>query len=199
MFDTTSEIVFKDRLVAGGQEVIMRWPSDVEWGERARRTKILLKTLGRGIRESKVESGDTALKLFDRIKLNGAPTLTLGEATLIVEVLGKCSVTDVQLNGAEASVTLQVMGGAVTHHLKLPTADHVMSLKTAIVTHELPYGVQDIRIPLEPGARMYEACNGRSDDYNNQIPALHKDAALRAVTDYLERETSAANDAEGLF
>ena len=194
MFDSTAEIAITARTATGKQLIEMRWPSDDDWCDRAKRRKILIKNLGRGISETTVESGDADLRLFEKVKLNGAPALTEGEATRVVEAISQCDVTGVQLEGEEAVVELQVMGGAVHHRLNLPTADQVIKLRKAVRILGMPYNTQEMRIPLEPGVQLWDACAGKSEDYKGPVPAPHKDTAVRAVIEYLDRETGAAND-----
>lgn len=195
MFDTSAEIAITARTASGKQLIEVRWPSDEEWCERAKRRKILIKRLGRGTSETSIESGDADLRIFDKIKLNGAPALTPGEATRVMEAISQCDVTGVQLEGEEAIVELQVTGGTVYHRLKLPSADQVMTLRKSVRILDLPYNTQEMRIHLEPGSRLWDACGGHSEDYvNGIVPAPHKDTALRAVVEYLDRETSAGTD-----
>jgi len=194
MFDTTAEIMITARTGAGKQELLVRWPTDEEWSERARRRKILITRLGRGISETSIDSGDSDLRVFEKIKQNGAPPLTPGEATRVFEVLAQCDVTDCRLEGDEALVELQVMGGMVSHRLRLPSADQVLALRRTVRVLDLPYNKQELRIPLEPGAKLWDACGGQSADYTGPIPAIHKDTAIRAVIDYLDREVSATNE-----
>jgi hypothetical protein len=195
MFDTTVEIAIRARTSAGKQEILVRWPSDQEWYERARRRKIVISRLGRGISETSIDPGDSDLLLFEKIKQNGAPALTAGEAGRVLDVIAQCDITDCRLEGDEAVVSLQIMGGQpVTHRLQLPSADQVLALRRTVRVLDLPYNKQELRIPLEPGARLWDACHGSSQDYQGAVPALHKDTAVRAVIDYLDREASATNE-----
>lgn len=198
MFDSTAEIVVPARTGQGKQEIVMRWPTDEEWCERARRRKILISRLGRGVSETTIEPGDSDLRIFDKVKLNGAPPLTQGEATRVIETLAQCEATDCRLEGDEAVVELQVMGGSVKHRLRQPSADQVLALRRSVRVFDLPYNKQELRIPLDVGARLWDECGGRSEDYSGPVPALHKDRAVREVIDCIDREMSAAND-EGHF
>jgi hypothetical protein len=195
MFDSTAEIGIAWRFGTEKSNIVIRWPTDAEWAERFRRRKILIKRLGRGVNESSIESGEADLKLYDQIKLNGAPPLTVQEASFLIDRLTTCEVLGVEVEGEEATVTMNVLAGRVCHRMKLPTVDQVMTLRRqAVRMFDLPYNVQEIRIILEPGARLWDACSGQGWDYTGGIPALHKDTAIRAVIDFMDREIAGSND-----
>jgi hypothetical protein len=143
-----------------------------------------------------VESGPGDLKLYDKIKLDGAAPLTAGEATYIIDLLGQCDVLNVELEGGDqAVVTMRVFNGTVTHRLRLPTIDEVLTMrKEAAKMLDLPYDMQDMRIAILPAAKLWDICGGTSEDYAGAIPAIHKDAAFRATVQFTEREVSSPHD-----
>ena len=194
MFDSTSEIAFPFRTAQGKVEIVMRWPSDEEWYEQVRRRKVLVTDLGRGRSEMRVDFGDGYLWLFEKIKQNGAPVLTQSEAKKVFEIVGKCDVASVAIEGDEAIVDMQVLGGIVRHRLRLPTVDQVDTLNLATRVIDLPYGKKEYRMRLESAARLWDEIGGRSTDYVGPVPAPHKDAAVRAVVAHINNELSASND-----
>src|SRR5881394_228999 len=123
MFDSTAEYVLPARSGQQRVEVTLRWPTDEEWAERHRTRKILVRNMGRGISETEIDSGDADLKLYRAARVNGAPDLTVGEATFVIRHLERAEVTGVTLDGAEAEVAINVAGGLVHHRLQMPTAD----------------------------------------------------------------------------
>jgi len=201
MFDTQSEIHITARIASGKTELAMRFPSDNEWSERARLRKIVIKRGGRGMSESRSEpNSDYDLKIYEAAKLNGAPALTPAEATRILDLLGTCEILGVELGSDDATVTLRVLGGEVHHTLNQPTAEQVLDFrKKAAKSREMPYNMAEVRILLEPGAKLWDACHGASEDYPNGVPALHKDAAARAVIDALDRELQSEVDETDSF
>lgn len=196
MFDTNAEIHMTARTATGKTQLAIRWPADDEWGERARMRKILIKRSGRGASETSIEPNtDADLKLYDAIKLNGAPQLTGAEASRVLDAIALCDVRNVTLYAEDATVELGVPGGEVEHRLKLPSAEQVLALrKKASKVRDLPYNTQELRILLEPGAKLYDACQGDSEDYPSGVPSLHKDTAVRAVIDALDRELAQGVD-----
>lgn len=195
MFDSTAEIALQARSGKTKTEIVMRWPTDEEWAERHRTRKIVIRNIGRGISETDIDSTEADLKLYQAAKLNGAPDLTPAEASFVVRVLERCEVTEVVLDGEEATVTMQVPGGPVVHQVQLPTADQVIKMqRSASRLFSAPHNTSQMRMYLEPTAKLWDECHGRSESYKGVIPALHKDAAIRAVVEQINIDMSASDD-----
>lgn len=196
MFDANAEIELAMRLAGGQQSVLVRWPTDAEWSARAAKRKIIIHRLGRGSSETiPPEPGDADLALYQQIALNGAPTVTRAEAYQIAEVLCAATATGVTVDGDFATVKLTVLTGEVTHVLKIPTADQVISFRrSAFRMLDLPFGTQELRLKPEAGAQLWDTCGGKSDDYAGAVPMIHKDAAARAVVEYLDRHLGPQQD-----
>jgi len=189
VFDATKEYELGMRVEAKGP-VVVRWPSDQEWTARARGRKILQRRLGRGVTEMvQPEPSDVDLAFYDKIKLNGGTSLTKAEAALVGDTLAACAVTNVELEGDTATVTATVLTGQVKLRLAIPTAAQTVTFRRAAYRLlELPFNTQEIRMNPDAGARLFDECKGGSDDYTGGvIPGIHKDAAVRAVIEQLER------------
>jgi hypothetical protein len=198
-FDSKAEIAIPARLASTGgaeQEVLLRYPTDEEWSARSRSRKIIIRRLGRGMSETvPPEPGEADVKLYKTIALNGAPDMTPAEASKVLEALSVADVYDVSIDGGEAAVEMSVMTGRAIHHMKIPTADQVLSFRrSAFRLIDLPFNQQELRTTADAGARLYDQCGGRSEDYANGIPALHKDAAIRAVIEHIDRALGPRSD-----
>jgi hypothetical protein len=195
MFDTTAEIELAMRLESGAKSVLVRWPTDEEWAERSRKRKIIIQRLGRGVTETKPpEPGDADLALYGKIALNGTPPLTKGEAFQVAETLSACTVTNVEIEGDDATVDLTVLTGPVKHRLKVPTADQVVAFRrSGFRILDQPFNRQEITLFLDPGGKLWDACGGKSEDYQGPVPIIHKDTAIRAVIDFIERNLGPQN------
>jgi hypothetical protein len=197
MFDAKAEIEIAMHLQSGGKSVVVRWPSDEEWAARASKRKILFRRLGRGMSETVTpEPGEADVALYEKIALNGTPTLTKGEAYQVAEALAVASATGVTVEGDRATVTLTVLTGQVSHNLGIPNADQVITFRRgAFRMFDLPFNTQELRLKADAGAKLWDACGGKSDDYaGGTIPAIHKDAAARAVVEYLDRNLGPQQD-----
>jgi hypothetical protein len=188
-FDAGAEIELGLRLESGDRSVVVRFPTDAELAERQRRRPVLIRNQGRGVTEQvPAEPGEPDLALFSKIALNGKPSVTKEEAYQIAEILTSISVLGVEVEGDRAAVTMHVMTGlTVRHSLDVPTAGRVVIFRRAAFKMSTqPYGVQQIRLNAEAGARLWDECHGRTEDYAGAVPAIHKDAAARAVVEFID-------------
>jgi hypothetical protein len=61
--------------------------------------------------------------------------------------------------------------------------------RASLHSTSLPYGAIEFSNSMMPGATLYDLSGGHSGDYADGIvPAPHKDVAVRAVIDYVQRE-----------
>jgi hypothetical protein len=197
-FDAAAEIELGLRLESGDRSVVVRFPTDAELAERQRRRPVLIRNQGRGVSEQvPAEPGEPDLALFDKIALNGRPSVTKEEAFQIAEILTSTTVLGVEVDGDRALVTMHVMTGlTVRHSLDVPTAGRVVLFRRgAFKMLSQPYGVQQIRVNAEAGARLWDDCHGSSQDYaGGAIPAIHKDAAVRAVVEFIDHHLGPRKD-----
>lgn len=197
VFDEKAEFVMPAPARVGGT-VVMRWPTDEEWGIRSRARKFLTRRLGRGKSEMVTpRPGEADRKLFEAIALNGTPSLTPAEASMILEGLGICLVTNVEVEGNEATVTMSVFSGEVKHTFRVPTADEILEYKqAAFKALDLSYGQVQTTFNPDAGARVWDACNGKSgpEYYKASIPGPHKAEAIRVVVEHVEHHMGPATD-----
>ena len=175
--------------------MVLRWPSDQEWSDRKRAAKFVTTQLGRGRSETEqVPSPETDLRIVDACKLNGSPKLEADEATRLLDILGRCEVRDVSIEGPTAAVTLAVPGGEVKHTLRVPSARQARLMREAATKlRQLPHNRIEVRTSLDPPARLWEECGGKSEGYKDGlVPAPHKDVAVRAVIEELDNELASA-------
>lgn len=197
MFDTTSTITLGLRIASLGKtDITVRWPTDEEWASHRKRSRMLMRQLGRGASEMETETGTADLKLYEVIKLNGAPPLSEGEATTIIKAIGKCEVTKATLGADEAEVELQILTGRVKHVVRIPTMDEVRKLQKSTRYINLQYNNQQVQTNLEAAAALWDACHGKAEGYAGPVPGLHKDIAIRQVISEIEHETTANYDEE---
>lgn len=199
MFDTKTEIELEARLAstAGAAQVInLRWPTDQEWSVRQRARRIVIHHLGRGRREITPPPPSPAdLELFRKISLNGTPEATPAEAQKILDILATAEVTAVTVDGTVATVTLNTLAGETTHRLQIPMTDQVLTWRrSASKVMDLPYNQQEVRATPDAGARLYDECGGQSSDYEGPIPAVHKDAVVRNVVEYIDNTLGPKKD-----
>ena len=198
MFDTKAEFELQMRLSSGAKSVLVRWPTDAEWQARNHYSRRMrTKRLGRGATQTMPpEPTEADVKLYQKIALNGTPTVTENEAFQINETLAACLAIGVEVEGEEATVELSTtLGGNVKHTLRIPTADQVVTARAAgLRIIDRSFGQMEIRIQTEPGVRLWDACAGKSADYTGEVPAIHKDVAARALMEYLDQTLASKGD-----
>jgi hypothetical protein len=202
MFNTTKSVNLTARDDKGNRTKIdVRWPNDQEWEERTFSKKAIVTRLGRGkVTTEFVNNLAVDQKLYNAIKLNGAVALEPAEASRIVEALAMCEIRGAELDAQTATVTLGVPGQEVTHTFeRILTAAEALTLRKSGKQVELPFNRAEGRVGVMAGAKLWDACGGSSDDYEGDVPALHKDAAIRAVMQAVDSELASGFDETDSF
>ncbi|MBE0657543.1 MAG: hypothetical protein IH602_07620, partial [Bryobacteraceae bacterium] len=84
-------------------------------------------------------------------------------------------------------VTLRVLGGTVTHSLRMPSAMAVFEYRRGFArVLDLPYNRQELIINLAPAGALYKRLAQAADGYAGQVPIIHQAVALKAAIDALD-------------
>jgi hypothetical protein len=201
MFDRSQEIELHVRPASAGlvlTPVVVRYPTDDEWAKLLSARRIKVRHMSRGITETLAPPPCEAdSRLYEAIAINGAPKMTMAEAKQAIDALNVSQITDVRIEGTEAEVDMYILSGEVHHRMKVPTADQAEELeRSGYRSYTLPYSQNEIRLNVGVGARLYDECGGKSDGYQGSVPAPHKDAAFRAVKDFIDRQLRPKQDDE---
>jgi hypothetical protein len=174
----------------GTKTVRVRFPNDDEWIERQRRRKAIVKNLGRGRSETTVpnaEDVDGALLAKIRLDEDSPVEVDPFEAGKIIDRLSECEVDDVVQAGNSFKVVLRVLGGAVTHLLKMPSAKDVFEYRRSFArVLELPYNRQEITINLRAASELYRKLIEATEGYAGESPIIHQGVAVKATIDALD-------------
>lgn len=191
MFEANFTVTFPGlRTAQGLADVVMRWPTDAEWIARHKGTHLQQRNMGRGVGLNDLNTVQADAKLYEAIKMNGAPPLTPGEASYLIGHLAKCIVTNVELGATDAEVEMSVAGAEAKHTLRVPFMDEIQAFQRTTKHMSLPNNVMEARASLEAGAALWDKCGGRVSGYEGPTPIIHKDAAIRAVIQAVENEAS---------
>ncbi|HPT28033.1 MAG TPA: hypothetical protein PLZ95_16560 [Bryobacteraceae bacterium] len=190
VFDAARPVALNLRTPAGVKTVRVRFPTDEEWIERQRRRKVIVKQLGRGISETTIpnsEDADAALLAKIRVPEPDAPEVDAFEASRVIEQLGQAEVDDVVQLGDGFEVTLRVLGGTVTHSLRMPSAKDVFEYRRGFArVLDLPYNRQELIINLAPAGALYKRLVQGADGYAGEVPIIHQAVAVKAAIDALD-------------
>jgi len=203
-FDAGRPVALNLRTPAGVKTIRVRFPTDDEWIERQRRRKVIVKQLGRGMSETTIpnsEDADAALLSKVRVAEPDAPEVDPFEASRVIEQLGQAEVDDVVQIGDGFDVTLRVLGGTVTHSLRMPSAKDVFEYRRGFArVLDLPYNRQELIINLAPAASLYKRLVQASEGYAGDVPIIHQAVAVKAAIDALDasfQETADPNQQAG--
>ena len=188
VFDATRPVTLQLRTPAGVKIVRVRFPSDEDWTERQRRRKVLIKQLGRGISETTIPSGEEVdAALLAKIRTEEGPEVDAFEASRIMEQLSQAEVDDVVQAGDAFRVSLRVLGGTVTHLLKMPSAKDVFDHRRGFArVLDLPYNRQELTINLGAAAILYKKLITATEGYVGEVPIVHQAVAVKAAIDALD-------------
>jgi len=199
VFDAARPVAINLRGPDGVKTVRVRFPTDDEWIERQRRRKVIVKSLGRGISETVIPNGeDVDAALLGKIRTEEEPEVDAFEAQKIIEQLATCDVDDVVLAGDAFRVTLRVLGGAVTHLLKMPSAKDVNTYRRSFArVLDLPFNRQELTINIRAAADLWKKLVEATEGYAGDAPIIHQAVAVKAAIDALD--TSFQEDREANF
>jgi hypothetical protein len=190
VFDAARPIALQLRTPTALKTVRVRFPNDEEWIERQRKRKVIVKQLGRGVSETTIpnsEDADAALLTKIRVPEENAPEVDAFEASRVIEQLSQAEVDDVAQVGDAFRVTLRVLGGTVTHLLKMPSAKDVFEYRRGFArVLDLPYNRQELIINLTPAGALYKRLVQTAEGYAGDVPVIHQAVAVKAAIDALE-------------
>ena len=190
VFDISRPIALHLRTPGGVKTVRVRFPSDEEWIDRQRKRKVIVKQLGRGVSETSIpnsEDADAALLAKIRVPEENAPEVDAFEASRVIEQLSQTEVDDVVQVGDGFSVTLRVLGGTVTHVLKMPSAKDVFEYRRGFArVLDLPYNRQELMINLAPAGVLYRKLAQTAEGYAGDAPVIHQAVVVKAAIDALD-------------
>jgi hypothetical protein len=188
VFDSTRPIALQLRTPTGVKPVRVRFPSDEEWTERQRRRKVVIKQLGRGVSETIIGNAEDAdAALLARIRDGEGPEIDPFEASRVIEQLSQAEVDDVVQTGDSFRVTLRVLGGVVTHLLKMPSAKDVFEYRRGFArVLDLPYNRQELTINLAAAGALHKKLITATEGYAGEAPIIHQAVAVKAAIDALD-------------
>jgi hypothetical protein len=190
MFDANQTIAMNLRTPEGLKTVRLRFPTDEEWIDRQKKRKVIVKQLGRGVSETTIPDSaeaDAALLVKIRVPEENAPDVDAFEAGRIIEQLSQADVDEVEQVGDAFRVTLRVLGGTVSHVLRMPSAKDVFEYRRTFArVLDLPYNRQELIINLAPAGALFKKLLESSEGYSGDVPIIHQAVAVKAVIDALD-------------
>jgi hypothetical protein len=189
-FDASRPVMVNLRTPDGVKTIRVRFPTDEEWIDRQRKRKVIVKQLGRGVSETTIPDSqdvDGALLAKIRVGADEGPVVDPFEASRVIEQLSQAEVDDVASIGEGFRVTLRVLGGTITHELRMPSAKDVFEYRRGFArVLDLPYNRQELVINLAPAATLFKKLIQSSEGYAGDVPIIHQAVAVKAAIDALD-------------
>jgi hypothetical protein len=188
-FDISRPISIKLQSPEGVKEISLRFPSDEEWIERARRRKTIIKNLGRGRSETIIpDSEELDTELIAKCRNgNEGSGIDAYEASYIIEKISEAEVEDILVESGGFRVMLRVPGGLTEHFVKMPAAKDIMEFRRGFAKIiDLPFNRQSISMNLNTAAVIYKRIAQESKGYVGPVPVIHQAAVVKSSIDAIE-------------
>jgi hypothetical protein len=175
--------------------VTVRWPTDDEWKERAKRFRLERRVTAGGAWSETTNELETERWLFDQIVLSQAPALSDAEAAEVIGRLERVTANDCQRGDDGAfQVELGIPSGLTVHRLRTPTAEERYEFnKGQNPPVDLGRGRSLILLDSTPADQLYNAvflsAAGYAGEGAEAVPVIHKAAAVRVLLAELENRT----------
>jgi hypothetical protein len=172
----------------------VRFPTDAEWCERARKQRSIRRFLGRGKSEAQdLDSDAIHLELFERIRQDqdGAP-VDGPDAAAVLAKLEFARVDSCERDGDLFRMALKVPGALTEHVVAMPTRRQMDKHESASVKIIGARRAQEIRGFLEPTGELYDAIVKEALGYAGAVPIVHKFAVVNEIIAQLAVEDEEA-------
>jgi hypothetical protein len=181
MFDASKEFLVK--IISGGvKQCALRFPSDAQWSDRARRQRSTRHFIGRGKSQtSDTDTSATDLQLFSALRVEpGVESFDAAEAAAFIERLESTEVTAGSWAGNARRIEMKVPGAHTVHVLRSPTQAEMRAHEKASTSQTFSNRSAETRVTLEPSGELYDklAIVEKREGYTGAVPIVHKVAAV---------------------
>ncbi len=197
VFDASTPVAFRLPSPDGVKTIRVRFPSDQEWIERQRRRKVLIKDLGRNVRETTMPGGEEIdAALLAKIREEG-PEVDPFEASKLVDELSYCVVDDVVSVTDGYRISLRVPGAVTVALLRMPSQKDVAEYRRGFARLlDLPFGRQELTLNLRVAGDLYKKLVLATECYAGDAPIIHQSVAVKAAIDALDNAFGADRDSD---
>jgi hypothetical protein len=181
MFDPVTP--FPVSITSGGKKTVeLRWPTDQQWAQRARETKVRRRVLGGGrTQRERTTSTEADAALFAEIHVSGGEAFDELEKSAAIAKLDRTEVVEVHRKGDLYRISLRVAKGHTVHHrLKIPTQRQMFAYENQAIRVVDHRRTQEVQMFLEPAETLWGQISDGVEGYAEgaAVPINHKDAAV---------------------
>lgn len=183
------------------KSIQLRYPTDREWCERARKVRILRTAVGRDKFQSDAPGQHRAdMELLNKILIqdSNAPPVIIdeAEASTVIARLDTFKILDTVRDGALYVIDAQAPpfnaneeGQSVTFRLRPPTRRQVEDFNNSSMTMLSGRRSNEFRSSLEPGGTLFDSLVDSVTGYAGPVPIIHKFFAVSEVIEHADRIT----------
>lgn len=164
------------------RKVTVRWPSDDEWIEYDRQTRLITEQLGDGSSRTITEGEEAASTgLLRKINLNGEPCEE-DDAAAVTLMLSRCETGRPDRAGQVIEIPLTILGGIETRHfLRLPTEKELRNFNNSAWSVRNRRRTSEIKADLRLMSKFYDTLTDRAPEGyedGSGVPVIHKQAVI---------------------
>ena len=195
MFDTSKPFSVR----RNGETIRVRYPSDRQWTDRARKHPNTRRVMGKSIETEYPTTYEFDAAIYSALRIEGPESLDGADAARIIDALDRCQIEDVNPAGAGYEFVARVFGvdreqldgkARTVHTLRMPTQRQVDTFFRDSGRSRIEGKTVIETFSLDPGGLLYDACVISTIGYAGAVPLNHK-AAIAA-----HLATRAGEDAE---
>lgn len=181
MFDPVK--TFQINITSGGVKTCeVRWPTDQQWAQRARETKVVRRVLGGGrSQRERTTSTEADAALFDLVHVSGGDGFDDFEKSAVIAKLDRAEIVEVRRRGDVFRITMKVVKGQEVHHLlKSPGKRQVFAYENKAVSVIDRRRTLEMQMFLEPAETLWGQITDGVEGYtpDTPVPINHKEAAI---------------------
>lgn len=181
MFDPVK--TFQVSITSGGIKTCeVRWPTDSQWAQRARETKVIRRVLGGGrTQRERTTSTEADVAVFDAVHVTGGENFDDYEKSAVIAKLDRAEIVEVRRRGDVFRITLKVAKGQEVHHLlKIPSKRQAFAYENQAVNVVDRRRTLEMQMFLEPAETLWGHITDGVEGYapGASVPINHKEAAV---------------------
>ena len=196
MFNSDATFEMKVRGPEGLKVVTLRFPSDVEQGDRVRKQKMVTKDLGRGASESDYEPNHAFdLALINELMQEPKVEVDEFEASYLLNKLCKADSQEAIRVDNTYQIPLKTCAGTITLTLAVPSQKDIREYsRTSLRTVNRNHGVQESKVNLESSGLLYDKVARLTEDITGAVPLVFKASAVQELLSSMRDEEEADRD-----
>ena len=196
MFNSDATFEMNVRGPEGLKVVTLRFPSDVEQGDRVRKQKMVTRDLGRGASESDYEPNIAFdLALINELMQQPRIEVDEDEANYLLNKLCKADAQASDRVDNCYQIPVKTCAGTVTLTLTVPSQKDIREYsRTSLRTVTRNHGLQESKVNLESSGLLFDKVFRQMEGITGAVPLVVKASAVQELLSAMRDEEEADRD-----